>query len=234
MKQTASNNTERSLISIVDDEACVRESLSSLIRSAGYKVEEFAAAETFLRQGSLEETACLVLDVRLLGMGGLELQRHLTERELERPPIVFISGHANEKEHTSAMMRGAVAFLSKPFSDEALLNAIRISIARGSAGFDLHPRLPRNQVCLLCRESARIAEIPGRLMHQQGDLHASTVEMIKTLHPQWTEQDGLCWRCWRFYVGLGRVVDGLRNPEANREGHSTAGIPQKGYRKNSI
>jgi DNA-binding response OmpR family regulator len=231
MKQNAGNNTEQSLIAIVDDEACVRESLSSLIRSAGYKVEEFAAAETFLGQGSLDDTACLVLDVRLLGMGGLELQRQLTGMEVERPPIVFISGHANEKEQTLAMMRGAVAFLAKPFSDEALLNAIRVSIARGSAGFDLHPQSSRNKVCPLCRESARIAEIPRRLLHQQGDLHASTVQMIKTLHSQWTEQDGLCWRCWRFYVGLGRVVDGLRTPptrDAFGLTNSTAGSRQKG------
>jgi hypothetical protein len=69
-------------------------------------------------------------------------------------------------------------------------------------------------------------------MHQQGDLHASTVKTIKALNPRWTEHDGLCWRCWRFYVGLGRIVDGLRSPdappEANRESHSTAGFRQKG------
>jgi DNA-binding NarL/FixJ family response regulator len=180
----------------------------------------------------LEETACLVLDVRLLGMGGLELQRRLTGMELERPPIVFISGHANEKEQTAAMMRGAVAFLCKPFSDEVLLRAIRISIDRGGTGLDLHPRSSRSQVCPLCRESARIAEIPGRLMHQRGDLHASTVEMIKTLHPRWTEQHGLCWRCWRFYVGLGRYVNFLRAAEAppneaNGGSNSTAGFRQK-------
>lgn len=233
MKQTAGNNTERSLISIVDDEACVRESLSSLIRSAGYKVKEFAAAETFLKQGSLDETACLVLDVRLLGMGGLELQRRLTERELERPPIVFISGHANEKEQTAAMMRGAVAFLCKPFSDEALLNAIRGSIARGSAGFDLHPVVSRNHVCPLCRESVRVAEIPTRLLQRQGDLHALTVKMIKTLNPKWAEQEGLCWRCWRFYVGLGRILNDMRTQDESTEKttgmiKATAGIQQEG------
>ena len=130
MKPNIVKERRQSLISIVDDEACVRESLSSLIRSAGYKVEEFASAESFLLEGKWDETACLILDVRLQGMGGLELQRRLAEMGREHPPIVFISGHATEKEQTWAATRGAVAFLRKPFSDELLLNAVRDSVAR--------------------------------------------------------------------------------------------------------
>src|ERR1700722_10182004 len=94
------------LISIVDDEACVRESLSSLIRSVGYRVDDFASAESFLLEGRWDETACLILDVRLDGMGGLELQRRLAELGREHPPIVFISGHATEKEQNWAAARG--------------------------------------------------------------------------------------------------------------------------------
>lgn len=135
MKLIAANETKEPLISIVDDEACVRESLSSLIRSVGYETKEHASAEDFLTWGRWDETACLILDVRMPGMGGLELQRHLAEMQPGRP-IVFISGHASENEQTSAMMRGAVAFLRKPFSDESLLKAISESIARGRAGFD--------------------------------------------------------------------------------------------------
>ena len=131
----AANETKESLISIVDDEACVRESLSSLIRSVGYETKEYASAEDFLTRGRWHETACLILDVHMPGMGGLELQRNLAEMQLGRP-IVFISGHATQNEQTSAMMRGAVAFLRKPFGDESLLKAIRESIARGRAGFD--------------------------------------------------------------------------------------------------
>ena len=133
MNLTTANETKATLITIVDDEACVRESLSSLIRSAGYETKEYASAEDFLTWGWWEETACLVLDVRLPGMGGLELQRYLAEKHPEQP-IVFISGHATENEQTWAKMRGAVAFLSKPFSDESLLKAVRQSIARGRAG----------------------------------------------------------------------------------------------------
>lgn len=120
----------QTLISIVDDEACVRESLSSLIRSVGYKVEEYASAESFLLEGKWDETACLILDVRLQGMSGLELQRRLMEMGREHPPIVVISGHATGKDQTWATQAGAIAFLRKPFSDEALLNAVRDSIAR--------------------------------------------------------------------------------------------------------
>ena len=133
MKLMAAHETKESLISIVDDEACVRESLSSLIRSAGYETKEHASGEDFLTWGRWDETACLILDVHMPGMSGLELQRHLAEMQRGRP-IVFISGDATENEQT--MMRDAVAFLRKPFSDESLLKAIRESIARGRAGFD--------------------------------------------------------------------------------------------------
>ena len=117
------------LISIVDDEACVRESLSSLIRSVGYTVDVFDSAENFLNQGSWDSTSCLILDLRLPGMSGLELQRKLSE--MSHPPIVFISGHAAEKDQRWAMQKGAIAFLRKPFSDEALLEAVRECITLG-------------------------------------------------------------------------------------------------------
>jgi len=133
MKLKDLKESKQSLVSIVDDEACVRESLSSLIRSVGYKVEDFASAEKFLLEGKWDETTCLILDVRLLGMGGLELQRRLADMGREHPPIVFISGHATEKEQVLAAAAGAVAFLRKPFSDELLLNAVRDSVARSRA-----------------------------------------------------------------------------------------------------
>jgi CheY-like chemotaxis protein len=230
MKRMAANEPNESLISIVDDEASVRESLSSLIRSVGHKTKEHASAEDFLRCGRWDETACLILDVRLPGMGGLELQKHLAERQIGRP-IVFISGDATESEQKSAMMRGAVAFLHKPFSDELLLKAIRESIAGGRSGLDLHPEMSRDEVCPLCHAFARVAEIPGHLVREHDD-QESTVEMIKALNPEWAEQNGLCQRCWRFYVVLGCVVNFLRSPDAppkgaNRESKSSAGVGQK-------
>jgi CheY-like chemotaxis protein len=230
MKRMAANETKESLISIVDDEVCVRESLSSLIRSVGYKTREHASAEDFLRWGRWDETACLILDVGLPGMDGLELQRQLGKMKVERP-IVFISGHATENQQRSAMMRGAVAFLQKPFNDESLLTAIRESIVRGRSGLALHPELPRDQVCPLCPDSARVAEIPERLMRER-DGHASPVEMVQALKPGWTERKGLCQRCWKFYAGLARVVSFLRSPhappkDANGGNKSTAEVGRK-------
>jgi FixJ family two-component response regulator len=130
MKLPSIQKREASLISIVDDEACVREALGSLMRSVGYRVEDYDSAESFLMEGKWDETACLILDVRLNGMGGLELQRRLAELGREHPPIVFISGHATEKDEAWAARAGAVGFLRKPFSDEALLKLVRESIAR--------------------------------------------------------------------------------------------------------
>jgi FixJ family two-component response regulator len=140
MKQTANNKEKEPLVSIVDDEECVRESLSSLIRSEGYKVKEYASAEDYLTQGCWDKTACLILDVRLTGMSGLELQRHLEEVQRERS-VVFISGHATGDEQKWAMMTGAVAFLRKPFDDESLLKAVRESIARSAVALPDHTKV---------------------------------------------------------------------------------------------
>jgi FixJ family two-component response regulator len=133
MKPMSPSQKKKSLIAIVDDEACVRDSLSSLLRSVGYSAKEYASVEDFLTWGWWDETACLILDVRLPAMGGLELQRYLGQSQRPRP-IVFISGHATENEETWAILKGAVAFLRKPFGDEALLAAVRQSIAQRHPG----------------------------------------------------------------------------------------------------
>jgi len=209
------HETRKPLITIVDDEACIRESLSSLIRSAGYTAKEYASAEDFLTWGWWDESACLILDIRLPAMDGLQLQRYLTDTQHIRP-TVFISGHATENEQAWAMMKGAVAFLTKPFSDESLLKAVRHSIARGCTAKEFSQANPRRQVCPLCHETARVAKIPSPPTPTQEDPRVATVEMIKSLKPDWAEQDGLCERCWRFYVGLGRVVNFLRSPKEQR------------------
>jgi CheY-like chemotaxis protein len=200
------NAQNQSLISIVDDEACVRESLSSLIRSVGYKAEDYPSAENFLTDGKWDETACLILDVRLPGMSGLELQRRLAEMEPVRPPVVFISGHATAKDQTWATRSGAVAFLNKPFSDESLLDAVRASIECGHA--------ERNQVCPLCHDIARLGGIPHGPHHierEEPALRATVMDVIKTVLPGWKQEDGLCERCWSFYFDLGSMLLLSRN-----------------------
>ena len=114
-------------ISIVDDDESVREALKSLLKSAGFQVESFASAEEFLNSGQLPDTACLILDVRMPGMSGVELQDRLTASH-RGLPIVFISAHADDEARARALENGAVGFLQKPFSDEALLDAIDAAV----------------------------------------------------------------------------------------------------------
>ena len=111
------------LISIVDDDDALRGSLENLIRSVGWGVQSFSSAETFLRSNQVHETSCLILDVRMRGMNGLELQRQLIAAS-SRTPIIFITAHEDEERRRQALEAGAVAFLHKPFYQEELLNAI--------------------------------------------------------------------------------------------------------------
>jgi FixJ family two-component response regulator len=112
-----------STVSVVDDDASVRQALKRLLKSAGFHAEVFASAEEFLGSGRLAETACLVLDVRMPGLSGLELQDQLIATGCS-VPIIFITAHGDEDARTRALERGAIDFLQKPFSDEALLNAL--------------------------------------------------------------------------------------------------------------
>jgi len=116
-----------SLISVVDDDASVRESLQCLIRSFGFAVEVFASAEEFLNSGHLPNTRCMILDVRMPGMNGLELQRRVAAsyREVQ---VIFITAHEGAAARSQALNNGAVDYLLKPFSEGALLHAIRAAL----------------------------------------------------------------------------------------------------------
>jgi FixJ family two-component response regulator len=111
------------LISVVDDDNAVRKSLQRLIRSAGFAVKVFASAEEFLISEHLRTTRCLILDVRMHGMNGFELQHHLRASHCEIP-VIFITAHGSEAARSQALKDGAMDYLCKPFSDDALLNAI--------------------------------------------------------------------------------------------------------------
>lgn len=111
------------LISIVDDDDSARNSLGNLLRSVGFHTQGFASAEEFLNSNRLNDTDCLILDVRMPGMSGLELQRHLMNAS-SRLPIVFITSHSNDDARARALESGAVAFLYKPCREETLLAAI--------------------------------------------------------------------------------------------------------------
>ena len=118
------------LISVVDDDDSVRESLRGLIRSVGFAVKVFASAEEFLNSDHLRNTDCLILDVRMPGMNGLELQRQLAAND-RKIPVIFITAHGDEEVRSRALNGGAVDYLLKPFSEEALLNAIDAALKSG-------------------------------------------------------------------------------------------------------
>lgn len=119
--------TATALVSIVDDDESVRESLPDLLKEFGFAVQSFASAEEFLASGRMDETRCLVLDIAMPGMSGPELQRELTRRN--RPiPIVFITANEDSSECARVMDAGAVSCLIKPFSETALLRAVTKAI----------------------------------------------------------------------------------------------------------
>ena len=117
------------MVFVVDDDVGTRESLKNLIRSVGLRVEAFASAQDFLRSTRPDVPGCLVLDVRLPGLSGLDLQKRMAEVELEIP-IVFITGHGDIPMSVRAMKAGAVEFLTKPFRDQELLDAIQQALER--------------------------------------------------------------------------------------------------------
>jgi FixJ family two-component response regulator len=121
-----SRASSSSLVTVVDDERAVRESLSDLLMALGFSVATFSSAESFLRSPSLHQTGCLLLDVAMPGMSGPELMRELQSRQL-RIPIAFITAHDEWQPRLLAM--GACDCLVKPFSDEALERAVRRALA---------------------------------------------------------------------------------------------------------
>ena len=129
MKDGASMTKTSPLIYVVDDDASVREALSSLIRSVGLRVEAFASAQEFLAHPQADAPSCLVLDVQLPGLSGLDLQQELAKADIQIP-IVFLTGHGDIPTSVRAIKAGALEFLTKPFNDEDLLDAIQLGIAR--------------------------------------------------------------------------------------------------------
>jgi FixJ family two-component response regulator len=117
----------RSLVSIVDDDESIRESLPDLLRQLGYAARAFSSAEDFLASDTVPQTACLVLDVAMPGMTGPELQHELTRLRLDIP-IVFITGHQDATLRPRLLADGAAACLFKPFSDGALIDALRAAV----------------------------------------------------------------------------------------------------------
>jgi len=127
MKFNRELGATRHLIGLIDDDESVRKSTALLIESFGFRVATYESAESFLNSGYPGDVSCLIVDVRMPGMNGLDLQNHLAAAG-SRVPIIFITAHEDKKIRRRAMEAGAVAFLSKPFSDEDLLQTIRSAL----------------------------------------------------------------------------------------------------------
>ena len=123
-----------SIVFVIDDDPSVRDALKSLIRSVGLEVELFASTQEFLGRAQPDAPACLVLDVRLPGKSGLEFQRDLAEAGV-RVPIIFVTAHGDIPMSVRAMKAGAVEFLTKPFRDQDLLDAIQVALDRDQARY---------------------------------------------------------------------------------------------------
>ena len=121
------SNSQRSLISVVDDDESVRESLPDLLNEFGFAARAFSSAEAFLTSDCVDKTRCLILDVMMPGMTGLDLQQELTRRGQEIP-VIFITARKDEAVRARAFKQGAVKFLNKPFSDTALLEALNLAL----------------------------------------------------------------------------------------------------------
>ena len=172
------------IVFVIDDDESIREALKSLIRSVGLKVETFAAAHEFLQSRRPDVPACLILDVRMPGLSGLDLQRELTEAKINIP-IIFITGHGDIPMSVRAMKAGAVEFLTKPFREQDLLDAIQQALER-----DRHSRsqqadtaeLRNRYHSLTPRETEVFALVVKGMLNKQIALQLGTSEITIKLH----------------------------------------------------
>lgn len=169
---------------IVDDDTPTRELLGSLIRSVGLRVELFGSAQEFLQSQRPDTPTCLVLDVRLPGQSGLDLQRRTTEAGLEIP-IIFVTGHGDIPMTVRAMKAGAVEFLTKPFRDQDLLDAIQQALERSRKVREQQAateKLRRRFVSLTPRERAVMAGVVAGLLNKQIGAELGLSEATVKIH----------------------------------------------------
>jgi FixJ family two-component response regulator len=120
---------EAAFVAIVDDDDLMRNALQGLLKAAGLPARAFASAEEFLQSGEQHHTACLIADIRMPGMSGLDLQARLNAEQI-RVPTIFMTAHGDERMRLQALRAGAVEFLAKPFDDEILLESVRAALAQ--------------------------------------------------------------------------------------------------------
>ncbi len=161
--------TGAAIVFVVDDDPSVRSSLKFLLSTVGLQVETFDSADAFLRRKASDTPSCLVLDVRLPGLSGLDFQGELATRKI-RIPIVFLTGHGDIPMSVRAMKAGAVEFLTKPFRDQDLLDAVRIALERDRARREQEKEvadLQRRYDSLTSREEQVISMLVSGMLNKQ-------------------------------------------------------------------
>jgi RNA polymerase sigma factor (sigma-70 family) len=173
-----------SIVYVIDDDPSVRDAIKSLIRSVGMNVETFASAQEFMSRKRPEAPACLVLDVRMPGLSGLDLQRELTDTQINIP-IIFITGHGDIPMSVRAMKAGAVEFLTKPFRDQDLLDAIAQAIDRDREQRKQHADIAdlRNRFEQLTPREREVMDlVVAGLLNKQIALRLGISEITVKLH----------------------------------------------------
>jgi len=166
------------VVFVVDDDPSVRSSLKFLLSTVGLQVESFDSADSFLHKKPPDVPSCLVLDVRLPGLSGLDFQRELAARKI-RTPIVFLTGHGDIPMSVRAMKAGAVEFLTKPFRDQDLLDAVRIALERDRGRREQEKEitdLQRRFDSLTARERQVIAMLVSGMLNKQIAAQLGTAE----------------------------------------------------------
>jgi FixJ family two-component response regulator len=172
------------VVYVVDDDPSIRDALDSLIRSVGFRTQTFASAQDFLKGARPDAPGCLVLDVRLPGLSGLDLQRELARVDI-RIPIIFITGHGDIPMSVSAMKAGAVEFLTKPFRDQDLLDAIQAAVERDRASQEGRAELAELRSryrSLTPREREVMQHVVSGLLNKQIAGELGTSEVTVKLH----------------------------------------------------
>jgi FixJ family two-component response regulator len=181
MRESRESNA---IVAIVDDDPSAREGLQSLIESAGWRAETFASAQEFLARPGAEAPSCLVLDLQLPGLSGLDLQKRMAEVGL-KVPVVFLTGHGNIPTSVQAMKAGAVEFLTKPFDEEELLQAIQEAIERDRHTRQQHAEmreLRERYESLTAREQQVMQQVVSGLLNKQIAAELNITEFTVKIH----------------------------------------------------